>query len=154
MPIKKITDMAIRLLAAIAKPETGEDWISLENATKQSGVSIGSAQIITSALREKDILKSMRGPNGGYRLARPAEAITIREIIEATDGLHLAFDEKRRAAQHGGVDALFDELARRLLETTEQKSLADLIPTFPRPHRMAHRCQECGNSGENSPSSP
>src|SRR5262249_41668527 len=32
------------------------------------------------------VLDSMKGPNGGYRLARPAEAISLLEIIEAMDG--------------------------------------------------------------------
>jgi Rrf2 family protein len=32
------------------------------------------------------VLHSMKGPNGGYRLARPAKAITVLEIVEAVDG--------------------------------------------------------------------
>ena len=32
------------------------------------------------------LLLSLRGPNGGYRLARPAAAITLLEIVEAVDG--------------------------------------------------------------------
>ncbi len=32
------------------------------------------------------VLLSLRGPNGGYRLARPARAITLLDIVEAVDG--------------------------------------------------------------------
>jgi Rrf2 family protein len=32
------------------------------------------------------ILHSLKGPNGGYRLARPAKAITLLEVVEAVDG--------------------------------------------------------------------
>src|SRR5262249_1491378 len=32
------------------------------------------------------ILQSVRGPGGGYRLARPASKITLLEVIEAVDG--------------------------------------------------------------------
>src|SRR6516165_5785541 len=32
------------------------------------------------------ILQSVRGPGGGYRLARPATKITLLEVIEAVDG--------------------------------------------------------------------
>jgi Rrf2 family protein len=32
------------------------------------------------------VLLSLRGPNGGYRLARPPKAITLLDIVEAVDG--------------------------------------------------------------------
>jgi Rrf2 family protein len=32
------------------------------------------------------VLRSLKGPNGGYRLARPAKAITVLEIVEAVEG--------------------------------------------------------------------
>jgi len=32
------------------------------------------------------VLMSIKGPNGGYRLAKPAEKITMLEILEAVDG--------------------------------------------------------------------
>jgi Rrf2 family protein len=35
---------------------------------------------------EPPVLMSIKGPNGGYRLARPASEITLLEIIEAVDG--------------------------------------------------------------------
>jgi Rrf2 family protein len=32
------------------------------------------------------ILRSVRGPGGGYRLARPASGVTVLEVIQAVDG--------------------------------------------------------------------
>jgi Rrf2 family protein len=32
------------------------------------------------------VLVSLKGPNGGYRLTRPADRITLLEIVEAVDG--------------------------------------------------------------------
>ena len=32
------------------------------------------------------VLRSLKGPNGGYRLARPARGITLLEVVEAADG--------------------------------------------------------------------
>ena len=32
------------------------------------------------------VLHSVKGPNGGYRLARPASQITLLDIVEAVDG--------------------------------------------------------------------
>jgi Rrf2 family protein len=41
---------------------------------------------ILAQLRQRGILLSRRGAEGGYWLARPAETITLAEVIRATDG--------------------------------------------------------------------
>jgi Rrf2 family protein len=43
------------------------------------------------ALSRADILEASQGPKGGYRLARPASAITALDVIEAIDGSEPAF---------------------------------------------------------------
>jgi Rrf2 family protein len=41
---------------------------------------------ILAQLRQRSILNSRRGADGGYWLARPADQITLAEVIRATDG--------------------------------------------------------------------
>jgi Rrf2 family protein len=43
------------------------------------------------ALSRTEILESVQGPGGGYRLARPAATITVLDIVEAIDGREPAF---------------------------------------------------------------
>lgn len=43
------------------------------------------------ALRRAGILESVQGPGGGYRLAKPADAITLLDVVEAIDGTEGAF---------------------------------------------------------------
>jgi Rrf2 family protein len=43
------------------------------------------AKVLTR-LVAADILRTLKGPHGGYRLARPRQAITLLEVIEAVDG--------------------------------------------------------------------
>jgi Rrf2 family protein len=54
------------------------------------------------------VLLSLRGPNGGYRLARPPKSITLLEIIEAVDG--------PIRAQVPALDANGDDRLTRRLE--------------------------------------
>jgi Rrf2 family protein len=43
------------------------------------------------ALSRDGVLEAVPGPRGGYRLARPADAITVLEVVEAVDGAEPAF---------------------------------------------------------------
>ncbi len=52
----------------------------------RTGISRGYLEQVASALRNARLLRSVAGRYGGYRLARPAEKITIGEIIEAAIG--------------------------------------------------------------------
>jgi Rrf2 family protein len=55
------------------------------------------------ALSKAGILNATRGPSGGYRLARPADAITLRDIVQAVEGPGACFrcQEIRRRGPTG-----------------------------------------------------
>lgn len=53
-------------------------------------------------LRRAKLVASKRGPGGGYTLARPAAAITLRDVIEAVEGPVGAREPARRSAGPGG----------------------------------------------------
>jgi Rrf2 family protein len=59
------------------------------------------------ALTRAGLLESVPGPKGGYRLARPADQITMLEVVEAIDGPEPAFtcNEIRRRGPAGGLPA-------------------------------------------------
>ena len=41
---------------------------------------------ILKPLVDAGVLRSVKGPNGGYRLVKPANEVTLLEVIEAVDG--------------------------------------------------------------------
>lgn len=59
------------------------------------------------ALTRAGVLESVPGPKGGYRLARPATAISVLDVVEAIDGPEPAFTctEIRRRGPAGGLPA-------------------------------------------------
>lgn len=59
------------------------------------------------ALTRAGVLESVPGPKGGYRLARPAQEITMLDVVEAIDGPEPAFtcNEIRRRGPAGGLPA-------------------------------------------------
>ena len=73
---------AVRVMADIAKTE-GE-FVSLSDIAKRQTISIKYLEKIVAMLSKAKLVESLRGANGGYRLARQAKNITIKEILDAT----------------------------------------------------------------------
>ena len=69
------------------------------NVAKAYGIPLEYLLKILQQLVRADVLRSKRGPRGGFNMARPTEKVTLLQIIEAVDGpmvshLHLAEQTK------------------------------------------------------------
>ncbi len=64
----------------------GEAPVSLHEMSVRQEISRKYLAQIVNQLSAAGILESVRGPQGGYVLARPAERITLGEIIRTLDG--------------------------------------------------------------------
>jgi Rrf2 family protein len=104
-------------------------------------------------LADRGILRSMKGPNGGYRLGMPASKITLTQVLEAVEGpLNFTIPqaaEKMPAAEQQldrRLQHIWDEIAadtRQRLDRTHISDLAGGNPDRPaskrgpRPHSGA-----------------
>ena len=59
--------------------------VSLAEVSRRQNVSQPYLEQLFVKLRRAGLVESVRGPGGGYRLARPAEAIRIADVLEAVD---------------------------------------------------------------------
>jgi Rrf2 family protein len=87
---------------------------------------------IFQKLATKGLLRSRRGFRGGFRLARPARRITLREIIEALQGpivFHHCLDHLRQRGrkQRCYVNQIFAKAQRRVSTILEQTTLEDIV---------------------------
>jgi len=86
-------------------------------------------------LRRADIVRSTRGAHGGYQLARPAEQITVRDVIAAAE--HSTFEvhctshpveEERCSSSHNcSIRPVWMLLQRRIDDVLESVRLSDLL---------------------------
>lgn len=60
--------------------------VTLADISARQGVSLSYLEQLFSQLRRAGLVQGMRGPGGGYRLARPANAVSVAEVIVAVDG--------------------------------------------------------------------
>jgi Rrf2 family protein len=83
MRLSARVDYALRAtaeLAAAAAPRT------IEQLCDAQALPHKYLESILGELRRGGLLRSQRGPEGGYRLARPADQISIADVIRALDG--------------------------------------------------------------------
>jgi len=81
---------ALRALIFLAS-KTPDKPVLVSEIADAAKVPRQSLAKILHGLRNKGLVKSTKGPGGGYRLARPGGDVTIIEVVEAVDGpLYLA----------------------------------------------------------------
>lgn len=84
-------------------------------------------QMLTS-LRRARILRSIRGPRGGYQLARPAAEILVLEVVSALEGeLTPRSSAPRDTPEFEVLTALEQRLERARRRILEGTSLQDLL---------------------------
>ena len=59
--------------------------VSLSDISQRQGISLSYLEQLFSKLRQQALVRSVRGPGGGYLLNRDAQDIHVAEIIEAVD---------------------------------------------------------------------
>ncbi len=63
----------------------GNGPITLADIAQRQGISLSYLEQLFSRLRKRSLVSSVRGPGGGYSLARDADAINVAEVISAVD---------------------------------------------------------------------
>jgi Rrf2 family protein len=121
------SDDAVRAVVAIAR--AGDDYCKAEILAGSEGIAFEYLQNILRELRQAGILDAKRGYDGGFRLARAAEAITVGEVLDAISSPLTEAPNSRK----GTVWTALDASARAVLTAT---TIADLVSdTAPRAPR-------------------
>ncbi len=105
--------------------------VTLAEISQCQGISLSYLEQLFAKLRRRGLVEGVRGPGGGYRLARPAAEITVAEIITAVD-------EKMDATRCGGEEnchegerclthELWTELSRQIYEFLDGITLAGFL---------------------------
>jgi Rrf2 family iron-sulfur cluster assembly transcriptional regulator len=92
---------AVTALADLAM-QPGSGPVTLNEISARQKISLSYLEQLFGKLRRRALVKSVRGPGGGYRLARDAAQISIADIIHAVD-------ESIDATQCGGKENCHDD---------------------------------------------
>ena len=76
---------ALRLMIDLAEHNDG-NLIALRDVAERQDISVKYLEQIVGMLSKSGLLRSGRGPQGGYCLSRPPEEYTVGEILRLTEG--------------------------------------------------------------------
>ncbi len=107
--------------------------VSLSEISEAQDISLAYLEQLFVKLRRAEIVDSVRGPGGGYRLARAPEAIRVSEILGAVDE---TMDALSRGAGVSGAmkgteaqqltDKLWEQLSANVYVFLHQTRLSDI----------------------------
>lgn len=75
---------ALRIMTDIAL--AGENNVTVSNLASTTNISEKYLEQIVGKLAKAKLLKSYRGTNGGYQLSKPPKEISLKQILQATEG--------------------------------------------------------------------
>jgi len=105
--------------------------ITLADISLRQGVSISYLEQLFAKLRRSELVESVRGPGGGYRLSGGPAAISVAQIVEAVnDSMDATRCLGKGDCQHGEVcltHHLWSDLSARLRQFLSDITLADLV---------------------------
>jgi Rrf2 family protein len=85
MRVSAKSDYALRALIELAGRKDGAA-VSAEELGRLQEIPHGFLQAILADLRRSGVVISQRGQSGGWRMARPAEDVSVADVIRAVDG--------------------------------------------------------------------
>lgn len=126
LQLRKETDYAIQFLQLLSK---GRESLSLSDVARATGISFLFLQKIARRLRLAGLIKSRKGIEGGYYLARPEGNISLKKIIEVMEGRCDVLSCYGEGCLHSGKCLLKKKMSkfnRRLSKILEETKLKDL----------------------------
>ncbi|MCB2059976.1 MAG: SUF system Fe-S cluster assembly regulator [Novosphingobium sp.] len=85
MRLSSMADYSVVIMTAAAR-HCGGARVSAGQLAEETGLPAPTVQKLVSRLTSAGLLRSSRGVGGGLRLARPAAAISLADIVEAVEG--------------------------------------------------------------------
>ncbi len=120
----------------------GDSAIGAAEIAESQGIDLPYTQQILQRLRKGDVIESVRGPKGGYKLQRPPAQISLKDILYAVEGdtfqiicdhapLHPENDEPSRCSTREtcGLHGVWQDLRTAIDRLLEERTLEDLSKT-------------------------
>ena len=136
MQVSRKVDYALRAAIHLANDEHRGKACSVPEIAEREGIPRQFLEKIIPDLIRSGLVRSRRGPHGGYVLARPAEEVTFKDVIEAVEGpisLNVCVGEHAECFLLGacGMNRVWVEGQRRVMELFQSTTIASVRHVRP-----------------------
>ena len=130
MRISRSTGYALLAVGYITQHQEQEVILS-QSISKEYNIPLEYLLKILQQLVRANVLRSKRGPRGGFSLAKPAKKITMLQVIEAVDGPmvgQLNIAEQTRGEKFSvRAEQIYEKAIAQARSVLEKAKLSDLM---------------------------
>ena len=141
-------EYGVRVMVELARHGANGDreCVSLSEIADGDGLPLAYLEHLAARLRKAGLVESRRGARGGYLLARPAEEISMAEVVEALEGSiapiecisegadgHLVCTRETETDHVCPTKLLWTRVRGSVVRTLEETRLSDLVQNKPKP---------------------
>lgn len=141
MKITAQEEYGLRCIMHLARVPFG-DTVNVRQIAEHEGLSVAYVEKLLYLLNRAGLTESVRGAQGGYRLAYPAEQITLRQVLDALGGVITAdtvcsqfSGDREICIHHGGCElhSVWSFVAEYLSSIFNRITLKHLVEGTARP---------------------
>ena len=140
-------EYGVRVMVELARRGTDAEngCVSLSEIADGDGLPLAYLEHLAARLRKAGLIESRRGARGGYLLARPAEEISMAEVVEALEGSiapiecisegadgHLVCLRETETDHVCPTKLLWTRVRGSVVRTLEETRLSDLVQEKPK----------------------
>jgi Rrf2 family protein len=140
-------EYGVRVMVELARREADDEreCVSLSEIADGDGLPLAYLEHLAARLRKAGLVESRRGARGGYLLARPAEEISMAEVVEALEGSiapiecisegadgHLVCTRETETDHVCPTKLLWTRVRGSVVRTLEETRLSDLVQEKPK----------------------
>lgn len=133
MKLTSRSEYALLALLYLARQEA-DDLVSVDTIAKAQAIPPKFLEQILLTLKRARYLKSSKGQHGGYALGKPAEKISLAEVVRLFDGalaptesVSVYFFEHTPIEKEKSLIRVFKEIRDYVSKKLENTTLADLV---------------------------
>jgi Rrf2 family protein len=131
LQVSRRVDYALRAVIHLASEVRSGRVCTITEIAEREQIPRTFLEKIFQQLIRTGVVRSRRGPNGGYELGRPADSLTFRDVIEAVEGpiaLNVCVGEHPDCFMLGtcGMNRVWAEGQRRVMDLFESTTIASV----------------------------